>query len=540
MRVTLLMFYLFIGLRSSAQLFTEVSRDVGITFEYEGLDGQEVGAGVTVLDVNNDGWDDIFQAGGIFPSKLWLNNKGVFIDVTEKFGVNLIDTLFVQGAYAGDFDNDGYEDLFIANMAIPAHRGDNSPPILLKNVKGKRFVPVLQESFSELGHYPGASWGDINNDGYIDLFVINYVKEMENGFDSLGKPNTYLPQCLPNQLFLNDRGESFKNIAAEMKLTDEGCGLAACFTDFDNDNDVDLILLNDFGQFNHLGNRIYRNDYPELSFTDVSNKLGFYDEFYGMGVGPGDINNDGVLDYYLTNIGRNRIFINSIDTMTEIARFLGIDLTYSIDPVIGTSWTGIFFDVDNDCDQDLYVAKGYLESLENNAIKDENALFLNDAAGQFTDASESAGLNDSLIHRGAAFLDFDHDGDLDIVSGVIKSRRSEFAKTDQKIKLYRNNLENENNWIGFKLVGSGNVNRSCIGCSITISDQSGGLQIKEVDGGSGHSSQSTKFLYFGLGKSSLAENIIIQWLGNGEMKIDSLPAGHVYEVNRKGKTKILY
>ena len=149
-------------------------------------------------------------------------------------------------------------------------------------------------------------------------------------------------------------------------------------------------------------------------------------------------------------------------------------------------------------------------------------------------------MNDSLIYRGAATFDFDHDGDLDIIAGVLKSRRAEFAKTDQKIKLFRNDSENDNNWIGFKLIGAENVNKDCIGCSITIKNSNNEIQIKEVDGGTGHSSQSSKILYFGLGKVEYAKDITIQWLGHSEMKIDDLKAGKVYKIELNKKIRKLY
>jgi len=540
MRKLTITFSLLVSISTIAQKFTEVSNQVGIDYQYPGLDVQEIGAGITILDVNNDGWDDIFQAGGIFPSKLWLNKKGKFIDATNEYGLNVIDSIFVQGAVSGDFDNDGYTDLFIANMGIPPHRGDNHPPILLKNVKGKAFKVVLQNSFTQKGNYPGATWGDINNDGFLDLFVVNYVEEIGNTFDSLGNANAYTPFCLPNQLFLNNSGLSFKNVAKEFNLDNEGCGLACCFTDFDNDNDIDLILLNDFGHFNGIGNRIYRNEFPKQQFIDLSDSLNFYDEFYAMGVGPGDFNNDGKLDYYLTNIGRNRLMTNQLNGFFDVAQKLNVDTQFHHESVLSTSWSGIFFDAENDGDQDLFVAKGYLESMESNAVLDQNKFFINDGNGNFEDRSILSQLNDSIVQRGAATLDYNHDGYLDLVTGVIKDTRSELARTSQKIKLYRNDSDKQNNWIGFKLIGSENVNSDCIGCSVTIKMKNGAIQIKEVDGGSGHNSQSTKVLYFGLGEQKCAKNITIQWLGNSEQEIKELKSGRVYEVKLNGKIKKIY
>lgn len=536
--VVLLSLFAFQGF---AQQFREVSNEVGIDYQFPGNDYQEVGAGVTVLDVNNDGWDDIFQAGGIFPSKLWLNQKGKFIDASAQYGLDKLSQLQVLGAAASDYDNDGFEDLFLGNMGKILRFGDNRPPVLLHNVKGERFEVVFEETFNEIGDYSGCVWGDVNNDGYSDLFVLNYVLSMghdeENGDD--GNLYNYNPTCLPNKLFLNQEGKGFVDIAPDLGLNDNGCGLAAVFSDIDNDKDQDLILLNDFGEWSHLGNRIFRNEYPKLEFTDISDTLGFYKEFYGMGVGPGDYNNDGFMDYYLTNIGRNYFFVNEGNTFSEKAEELGIAATYAKGGKKTTSWTGIFLDAENDGDLDLFVAKGFLESFEPVIVLDPNSFFLNNGDGSFSDISDVSGINDSLANRGAATLDFDHDGDLDIISGVIKMRRGDFAKLDQKIKLYENESQNRNNWIGIKLEGEGEINTSAVGCSVRFMIGSK-VYLKEVDGGSGHSSQSSRMLHFGLGKTKKIENIEIHWTNGETLVIDKLKAGRAYSIDPKGEIRKLY
>jgi len=523
-----------------SQHFKEVSNEVGLNYNFPGNDHQEIGAGITILDVNNDGWDDIFQACGIFANKLWLNNKGKFIDVSKEYGLDIIDTLFVQGASAADYDNDGFDDLFIGNAGNLIFMGDKQAPILLHNVGGKYFERVYAETFSVVGNYPGAAWGDVNNDGYVDLYLYNYIKSMSNTMDTVNnRILTYEPVCNENQLFINQSGKGFIDLTDEYKLRDKGCGLAASFTDYDLDNDVDLILLNDFGSWSHKGNRIFKNNYPEKGFTDVSEELGFYNEYYGMGIGPGDYNNDGRLDYYATNIGRNYFYVNEVNGFVEKGVELGIDITYEKDSMMGTSWSGLFFDVENDGDVDLFVSKGYLNSIEKVAVKDENKLFLNDGMNGFINVSKISGVNDSLVNRGTGLLDFDHDGDLDIASGLIKMSRGDFANLDQKIKLYENEQEGDNNFIGFKLIGSTGVNTSCIGCRVTfeIGDKK---HIREVDGGSGHSSQSSKILYFGVGKQKKIENVKIQW-SNGEVLIlKKIKVNRVYTVQSDKKIAVLY
>ncbi len=531
---------LFFLLQLHAQKFAEVSSKVGLNYIYPGNDNQEVGSGIVVFDVNNDGWDDFFQAGGVFQSKLWINKKGKFIDATKEFGLDTLQGFYIQGGAAADFNNDGYEDLFICNQGIGRRQGDEKGPVLLMNVEGKYFKPVFTQTFSKPGNYTSCTWGDYNNDGFVDLFVTDYVDRMHEIRDSLNKPIAYDPRCNENKFYINERGKGFREAAASLGLNNKGCGLACAFTDYDNDGDVDLMLLNDFGEWNHLGNQLYRNDYPENHFTEVSSESVFYKEMYGMGVGPGDYDNDGDLDYFITNIGENFMFQNNGNSFTEIAKQLSIDNTFVKDSIRGSAWSGIFVDIDNDTDLDLYVTKGYLQTMiPKTVIKDPNKLYLNLGNKTFKEISASAGVDDMLSHRGAGLIDFDHDGKVDILSSVIKVNRSEFANIDQKLKLFRNENNIANNWIGFKLKGTRKINNSCIGCSVTIQTDSL-VQMKEMDGGSGHGSQGSKFIYFGLGQIKKLEKATIKWTVNGTTILKNLKPNRVYEISETGKKKTIF
>lgn len=525
---------------ATAQYFTEVSNRVGLTYIYPGNDNQEVGGGVVVLDVNNDGWDDFFQAGGVFPSKLWINKKGTFIDATKDYKLDLLRSLYVQGGAAADFNNDGYEDLFLCNFGKGMRHGDNQNPVLLMNVKGTHFLPVFVKSFSVPGNYTSCTWGDYNNDGFADLYVTDYVHRMNNLRDTAEQPIGYNPICNENKFYINQGGKGFREAAAAFGLNNKGCGLACMFTDYDRDGDVDLMLLNDFGSWNQLGNQLYRNNYPDTSFTELSRSSGFYNELYGMGIGAGDIDNDGDLDYYITNIGQNYLYRNTNGILEDVAPGMGVDNTFVSGTLRGSAWSGLFIDFNNDGLTDLYVAKGKLETLTPKTIvKDPNKLYRNQGNNRFIDVSDSSGVNDILSHRGAALFDFDHDGDLDIVSSVIKLHWAELGGLDQKLKLFRNNNNKKNNWIGFKLKGAGRINQSALGASVTV-EASGLIQIKEVDGGSGHASQSSRILYFGLGNIKSIDRITIRWPGSKTTVLKKLTPGKVYTVLPTGLTGILY
>lgn len=520
----------------SQTFFTEVSDEVGLNYIYPGNDFQMAGGGLMVIDVNNDGWEDFYQAGGVFDSKLWLNNKGKFVDATKEYGLDVLNGYFIQGAFSADYDNDGYQDFFIANFGIGIARGDKKSPAILHNISGQKFEIIHLDSILPPGDYSAACWGDFNNDGYSDLYVANYLESMAGLRDSNGVEIGYNPTCYENKLLINQNGHSFKECAAEYGLNDTGCGLAVSFTDFDGDHDLDLLLLNDFGEWTGLGNKCYRNNFPENSFSDVSNEVGFNQVMYGMGIGQGDYNGDGNLDYYLTNIGENYLCTYTNGKFSDVASELNIDLTYVKGELKGTSWSGLFFDMEFDGDLDLFVSKGNVATLiPKTVINDPNKLFRNDN-GSYIDVSNQSGTDDPLSHRGSIIFDYDHDGDLDIISSVVKLPWAAFAKKEQKLKLYRNEID-AGNWVGIRLVGENGFNRDGFGAKVLF-EHNGSKMIREVDGGSGQASQSTRIIYYGLGDAKTLEELNVAF-GNDSLIFKNLKANKVYEITSNGKIKSL-
>lgn len=521
------------SVNSQKTLFTEVSDSVGLNYIYPGNEYQIAGGGILVIDVNNDGWEDLFQSGGVFPSKLWINKKGKFVDETAKYGLHVIDKYFVQAAVCADYDNDGFQDFFIANYGTGMGKGDKFSPVLLKNYNGEKFELIDLSEVITPGNFSNACWGDINNDGFSDLYLTNYVSSMGGLSDSNGVEIGYDPRCFKNKFLLNLSGKGFRECAEEYGLDDPGCGLSAIFTDVDMDGDADLLLLNDFGEWTNAGNKFFQNNYPDKKFTDISEENGFSHLIYGMGFGQGDYDQDGDLDYYVTNIGQNYLFQNNNGKLNDVAKDLNIDLTFAKDSIMGTSWSGIFFDIDFDGDLDLYVTKGNILTLvPKTVIHDRNVLFINEN-GQFKNVSAQAGIDDVLSHRGACILDYDHDGDLDIVSAVVKIPWAAFAKMEQKIKLYQNESE-AGNWIGIRLIGESGINRDCFGCKVLF-QQGSTKMIREVDGASGHASQSSRIIYYGLGENTELDQATIYWTNGKVLSLKNLKSGSVYSIKPNGK-----
>lgn len=193
----------------SQPIFTECSDEIGLNYIYPGNDFQMAGGGLMVIDVNNDGWEDLYQSGGVFDSKLWLNEKGTFRDATTDFKLDILNGYFIQGAVGADFDNDGFQDFFIANYGTGMGRGDKKSPLLLHNEKGTHFSPIYLDGILPPGDYSAACWGDFNKDGFSDLYIANYVETMSGVQDSNGVEIGYNPTCFENKLLMNVDGKTF-------------------------------------------------------------------------------------------------------------------------------------------------------------------------------------------------------------------------------------------------------------------------------------------------------------------------------------------
>jgi len=529
---------LLVGFSFSQKLFTEVSDSIGLDYRYPGNDNQLAGGGLMVIDVNNDGWEDLYQSGGVFDSKLWLNENGLFRDATIEYKLDVLEGYFIQGAVSADYDNDGYEDFVVANFGKGFGQGDKHAPVILHNVKGDYFEPIYLDSILPAENYAAACWGDINNDGYVDIYLANYVKTMSGVQNDQGREVGYKPSCYENKLLINEEGKGFKEMSASYGIGDGGCGLAVSFTDIDNDHDLDLLLLNDFGEWTKKGNRCFINEYPDPTFTDMSMKYAFDQEMYGMGVGQSDYNSDGKLEYYITNIGENYFFSFENGRFVDLAGKEGIDNPYVYDCVAGTSWSGLFFDYEFDGDQDLYVSQGNVTTLvPPTAISDPNRLFIFDE-GCFKDTTLTSGVSDVLSHRGAVIFDYDRDGDLDIISSVVKLPWAAYAGKEQKIKAFRNDVD-AGNYVAIRLEGKGGFNRSAIGARVVFHHK-GKKNVREVDGASGHASQGTKKLYFGLGSDKQLDKLEVIFGPNTMFVFENLTAGKTYSIDAEGNIEELY
>ena len=507
-------------------VFEEVSERAGVAFTHYRnlLDIIPLSAGVVVFDYNGDGWQDVYVTAtpdiaslapeGDDDNALFRNDgDGSFTNVADVAGVADAEAKG-NGGCAADYDNDGDQDLFVANWGASR---------LYQNDGSGSFTDVAEEAglADPDGTYRsmGCAWGDYDRDGWLDFIVVRHIDESNP--DAFTQRIYYL-DVRPLALFHNDGDGTFTEATHLLGATPQpsreagafgrvwGAGFQPAWVDFDNDSDLDLYVINDFGEYVHP-NVLWRNDGPlagggeEWAFTDISQESGAGIAMFGMGLAVADYNSDGYLDMFVTNIGDNALLTNTGgDGFRDAANDMG--LAYGeFRRQQRVSWGTVFFDYDNDGYEDLYVASGYLDTDDINRREQPNLLFRNDGAGPFEDVSAVSGAADWGTGRGVAYADFDGDGCLDLF--LVNMGRS--AAVGEPARLYRNRCDWGNNWLIVETVGS-TSNRDGIGARITLT-AGGRTQIREVTAGASNSSQNMLPVHFGLGQAAVVDEITVRW-----------------------------
>ena len=510
------------------EAFEETSERAGIAYTHyrDLLDIIPLGAGVVAFDYNGDDLQDIYvtstpDLAGLVPDSegenaLFRNNgDGTFTDVADEAGVSDADAKS-NGGCAADYDNDGDQDLFVANWGASK---------LFRNDGNGTFVDVAESAGladpDSTYRSMGCAWGDFDRDGALDFIVVRHIDESNPDAFTM---RLYFLDVRPLALFHNNRDGTFTEVTGLLGSTaspdhDEGAygrvwgaGFQPAWVDFDNDGDLDLYVINDFGEYIHP-NVLWRNDGPagdsasgtEWSFTDISEPSGAGTAMFGMGLAVADYNSDGYLDMFVTNIADNVLLTNSGDGgFQDRAADAGVAYgEYRRQQRV--SWGTVFLDYDNDGYEDLYVASGFLDTDDINRREQPNLLFRNNRDGSFSDVSAISGAADWGTGRGVAYADFNGDGCLDLF--VANLGRS--AAAGEPVRLFQNRCDWGNNWLIVKPVGTAS-NRDGIGARITLTAD-GRSQVREITAGASNSSQNMLPAHFGLGQSETVDEVRVQW-----------------------------
>ena len=499
--------------------FVEVTSEAGITFTYvNGASGKKympepMGSGAAFFDYDNDGYLDLyivngaplpgFQCEKLPTNVLYRNNRdGTFTDITVEARVG--DTGYGMGTAVGDYDNDGDEDLYVTNFG---------PNVLYQNNGDGTFTDVTVEAgVGDQGWGTNAAFVDYDRDGNLDLYVANYMKfDVRYNIECRqGVERAYCgPTAYPGQsgvLYRNNGDGTFTDVTKQAGLFNtSGRQLGAVFGDYDDDSDLDLFVAND-----KTPNFLYQNN-GDGTFTEIGLMAGIaYNEDgvaeSAMGADWGDYDNDGDLDIIVATFQwlANTLYHNEGDGFFTDVTFPAHVGTESL-PYLGM--TAAFLDYDNDGDLDIFIANGHLdENVQEYDVMaryaQKNQLFRNNGDGTFTEVTDRAGpgLQVERVSHGAAFGDYDNDGDIDIFVS---------DSNHPTCTLLRNDGGNQNHYLMIKTVGT-RSNRDGIGARIQV--VSGDLvQMKEVRSSYGYLCSNDRRVLFGLGDRNKADRIEIRW-----------------------------
>ncbi|HVW09957.1 MAG TPA: CRTAC1 family protein [Bryobacteraceae bacterium] len=547
--------------------FQESAKAAGINFKYVPpvLDPKlnhimpevaSMGAAISVVDFDKDGWPDFYVTNGGIGSKnaLYRNmHDGTFKDVAAEVGladVNQDGTGASTGAVWGDYDNDGYDDVFLYKWGRPE---------LFHNDGGTHFTRVTdQVPLPKWANVNTAIWFDYDNDGKLDLFVGGYYAEDVNLWHLtttkiMPESFEYANNGGRKYLFHNLGNGKFEEVSEKMGIVSRRWSLAAVAADTRGTGYPDLFIANDYGV-----SELFINE-DGKHFREVGKESGIgYAPKSGMSASVGDVLNDGRLGFYVSNISEPGILIqgnnfwvpdttksDGVPKYQNMANSMGIALA-------GWSFGAQFGDFNNDGYQDIYVTNGNV-SLDkehnywydftkiaggNKAIINDAAnwppstgrslagyqqkkIFMNDGSGQFKEVAQAVGVTDVFDGRSVALADFFNRGVLDAV----------VANENGPIMFYKNTATPANHWIAFDLQGQ-KSNESAIGAQVQVF-WNGQQQIQEVSGGSGFCAENDRRLHFGLGKADAVDRVEIRWPSGKTQTITAPTLNQVHKIKEQ-------
>jgi enediyne biosynthesis protein E4 len=498
--------------------FTDVTAQAGIHFKHNsGAFGKKylpetMGSGACFLDYDNDGWQDILlvnsmdwpehKSGKSFPALYHNNKDGTFTDVTQRAGLAV--EMYGLGCAVGDYDNDGNVDIYITTVG--ANR-------LFRNLGNGRFADVTAKAgVADPGFSAGAVWFDYDNDGKLDLFVAHYIDwsiesdqycSLDNKNKSYCTPQAYKGQS--SALFHNKGDGTFENVTRRAGLYDPTSkSLGVALLDYDNDGWLDLFVSNDTEP-----NKLYHNNHNG-TFTDVAVAAGLaYSEAgtvrAGMGTDASDYDNSGWQSLVIGNFTNEGMALYRNDgsgLFTDEAPATGLKRISTSSLTFGT----FFFDYDLDGLPDILAVNGHVS--DDISVVQPNVkyaqpphLFRNLGKNKFEEVTTKLGsaLQRPIVGRGAAYGDFDNDGDLDLL----------ITANNGPARLLRNDNGNQNDMLRIKTVGT-RSNRDGIGAKVTLTTGTGPRLFAMVKTGSSYLSQSELPLTFGLGKPESGKTVSLE------------------------------
>lgn len=532
--------------------FVDITKKSGVNFQYQSSHTSKkylietMGAGVALFDYDNDGRLDIFlingtplddptpkgtipkKSGPAYWNRLYHQKPdGTFEDVTEKAGLQ--GEGYGMGVAVGDYDNDGFEDLYVT-----AYGGNK----LYHNNGNGTFTDVTEKAGVKGGGWSSsAAWVDLDNDGKLDLVVLRYLdwdfddiwcgEHKENG-RAYCHPDVF--KAIAPLVYHNNGDGTFTEVASKIGLGKPGKGLGIAIGDYDRDGHIDLFIAND-SMLEFLYHNKGDGTFEEMGLAAGVAVDGDGRTFAGMGVDLADYNNDGWPDLIVTDLANQRYALyqnNGDGSFTYSSQVHGISrmtMTHS-------GWGIRFFDYDNDGWKDLLIAQGHdLDTIEINfpnlRYREPMLLAHNNGKG-FTDVTEASGgvFDQSWVARGLAIGDLDNDGLLDAV----------VTTNDGPVHILHNETPTQNHWLLLNLVGH-KSNRDGIGAEVSLMTKAG-TQYATVTTASSYQSSSDKRVHFGLGKEDVAMRIEIRWPSGIIQILKDVKADQILQIDEPAASSI--
>ncbi len=521
--------------------FTDVRQAAGITFKQDGTGSNEkyyletMGTGVGWIDYDQDGLLDLYfvqsAATKVYTpphplrSALYHNNgDGTFTDVTEKAGVGG-EGHYGQGVCVGDYDNDGFPDLYVTGYGSA---------ILYHNNGDGTFTNVTEKAglADKGGWSTSAAWIDYDKDGWLDLVVCNYIEwspenniwcgEHRTGYRAYCHPDNYRGQHL--KLYHNNHDGTFSDVSKQSGIgIPEAKGMGVVTADFNNDGWPDIAIANDTWP-NFLFINQHDGTFKDVSFISgvAASADGKYEA--GMGIDAADVDGDGWMDIYITHLDfeLDRLYHNNQDeTFDDVTYQSGIGNS----AIFLSGVSALFADYDNDGWTDIMQVNGAM--LDNINLyhtevtyKESKLMFRNLGKGKFAKVSKELGpaFMRPVAGRGLAAADFDNDGDIDFVINA----RGDFPE------LLRNDGGNANNWLKVNLVGT-KSNRDGLGSVLKLTSE-GFTQVQQAKGGMSYMAANDPRIHFGLGKRKSIESLQITWPSGQVDKLSKVPINQIVTV----------
>ncbi len=509
--------------------FEDVTERAGLVFKH-GFGDHELsnivegtGPGCVFFDFDGDGYLDIYLLNGCWQREvsdnlgrdlrgklanaLYRNNRdGTFADVTDRAGVG--DRGFGMGASAADYDNDGDLDLYVLNYGVN---------VLYRNNGDHTFTDVSERSgLDDAAWSVSAPWLDYDGDGDLDVYVANYIQydagKFRDFFPAAGYPGPLSYKAKPDRLYRNNGDGTFTDVTEKAGLlAPGGRAMSAIAADLNNDGLVDLYVANDA-----TPNAFFVNS-GKGTFSDRAMTWGIAFGEGGQGassMGPvvGDVDRDGLLDLYVPDMGYGCLLINRGKVLVDVTAPSNLAV------VCGqyTGWGGALIDYDNDGYLDVFVANGNAH----HEYPEEDVLLRNDGAGRFIDVADHSGpyFRQKRVGRGAAAGDIDNDGDLDLLVMTLNGRA----------RLLRNDGGNRNHWLTVvpKLADTKAI---AIGARVTATVGKMRM-VQEITAVTGYLSQSDPRAHFGLGKAAKADRVEIRWPDGRTSRLDNVKANQFIDV----------